>query len=98
MTNKQKMPIGEIVKLMERGTITLPAKYRKELDLSEGEFLNVFVWKDFLVVVPIEMKPKDKKGLTKPADWTEDTPEEYMKKVRYNPLEELWARRLREEW
>lgn len=92
------MPVGEIVKLMERGTITLPAKYRKELDLNEGEFLNVFTWKGFLVVVPIEMKPKSKKWLTEPADWTKDSPGDYMKKVRYNPLEELWAMRLRKAW
>ena len=92
------MPVGEIVKLMERGTITLPAKYRKELSLSEGEFLNVFAWKGFLVVVPIEMKPKSKKWLTESVDWVKDTPKDYMKKVRYNPLEELWAMRLREAW
>lgn len=93
------IPIGEVVKLMDRGVITLPSKYRKALNIEEGELLNIFPWEGLLIVAPVSLKTKIKvKREIKDADWTTDRPLEYMKKVRYNPLEKLWAKRLREGW
>ena len=95
----QAMPVGEIVKLMERGTITLPAKFRKKLGVEKGEFLNVFSWQDLIIVSPIKITPKSvSKRQSLAADWNKDKPAEYLKKVRYNPLEKLWAKRIREDW
>lgn len=96
MNNKQTMPIGEIVKLMERGQITIPAKYRKKLGLSSETPLNVFEWRGIVVIVPVELKGKPFEKESKSADWIKDTPQEYLRKVRYNPLEELWAIMARE--
>ncbi|OGD54844.1 hypothetical protein A3J78_00825 [Candidatus Beckwithbacteria bacterium RBG_13_35_6] len=95
----QAMPTGEIVKLMDRGTITLPSKLRKKLNLKEGEYLNVFPWSGLLVVAPIDITAKitaKKQSLS--ADWNTDTPAEYLKKARYNSLEKLWAKRVKEGW
>lgn len=92
MTNKQTIPIGEIVKLMERGQVTIPAKYRKKLGLTSDTPLNVFEWRGMVVIAPVELEAKILEAGSKPADWIKDTPQEYLKKVRYNPLEELWVK------
>lgn len=97
MDNKQTMPTGELVKLMERGQITIPAKYRKKLGLTPETPLNVFEWRGMVVIVPVELEPKSLKVERKSADWTKDAPQEYLRKVRYNPLEELWAQMAREK-
>lgn len=89
--DKQPIPIGEIVNLMERGQITIPARYREELGLTTDTPLNVFEWRGMVVVVPVRLEPKLFGVEREPADWTKDTPEEYLRKVRYNPLEELWV-------
>lgn len=45
------------------------------------------------MMVPVEFKFKIR--VKKAADWLKDIPEDYMAKVRYNPLEELWAKMAR---
>ncbi|MBM3209046.1 AbrB/MazE/SpoVT family DNA-binding domain-containing protein [Candidatus Shapirobacteria bacterium] len=90
------MPIGTIVKPMERGQVTIPASLRGKLKITPETLLNVFEWKGMIVIVPVEFRPKTVSGVM--ADWAKDTPEEYLAKVRYNPLEELWARMARESW
>lgn len=97
MANRQTMPVGEIIKLMERGQVTIPAKYRKKLGLTPDTPLNVFEWRGMVVIVPVEFEPKTLEVERKPADWTKDTPQEYLRKVRYNPLEELWVKMAREK-
>lgn len=92
------MPKGEVVKLMTRGTITLPTNLRKKLNLQPGELLNAFFWKGLVVIAPFEMLSKTVAKEDISADWIKDTPGEYLKKVRYNPLEALWAKRVREKW
>lgn len=91
------MPIGEIVKLMERGQVTIPAKYRKKLGLTRNIPLNVFEWRGMVVMIPVEFKAKNLKLKTELADWVKDSPQRYLQKVRYNPLEELWARMARQK-
>lgn len=95
--DSQKMPTGEIVKMMERGQVTIPAKYRRKLDLTPETPLNVFEWRGMVIVVPVDLEPKVSEVNDAPPDWTEDTPEEYLKKVRYTPLEELWAKMAKEK-
>ena len=92
----QTMPIGEIVKLMKRGQVTIPAKYRKKLGLTRDIPLNILEWRGMLVIVPVEFKSKIFELENEPADWDKDTPQEYLGKVRYNPLEELWAKMARQ--
>ncbi len=94
--NKEGVPVGEIVNLMERGQITIPVEYREKLDLTTETPLNVFEWRGMVVVVPVKLEPRIFGMKREPADWTKDTPEEYLRKVRYNPLEELWARMARD--
>lgn len=97
MNDPQALPVGEIVKLMERGQVTIPAKYRKRLGLTPETILNVFEWRGMVVIVPVKLEPKISERKKTPADWTRDSPQEYLKKVRYNPLEELWAKIAREK-
>lgn len=97
MNNPQALPVGEIVKLMERGQVTIPAKYRKRLGLTPETTLNVFEWRGMVVIVPVKLEPKISGVKKTPADWTRDSPQEYLKKVRYNPLEELWVKMAREK-
>jgi bifunctional DNA-binding transcriptional regulator/antitoxin component of YhaV-PrlF toxin-antitoxin module len=92
----QAMPVGHIVNLMERGQVTIPARYREQLGLTTETPLNVFEWRGMVVIVPVEFQPSIFGAKRETADWTRDTPAEYLKKVRYNPLEELWARMVRE--
>lgn len=84
--------MGEITKLMSRGQITIPAKYRKRLGLTPDTPLNVFEYRGMVVIMPVRVEPN---GLAFSArersDWFEDLPERYMEKVRYNPLEKLWV-------
>lgn len=94
--NREGMPVGEIVNLMERGQVTIPVKYREQLGLTTETLLNVFEWRGMVVVVPVKLEPKVFEMERESADWTKDTPEEYLNKVRYCPLEELWARVARE--
>lgn len=89
--NGQTMPAGEIVKLMERGQITIPAKYREELGLTPNTPLNVFQWRGMVVVAPINLTPRFSKVKGKTADWTKDSPQKYLNKVRYSALETLWT-------
>lgn len=93
---KQEMPVGEIVNLMERGQVTIPAKYRRKLNLTTETPLNVFEWKGMVVIVPVNLQPKIFGVESKAADWAKDTPEKYLEKVRYNPLEKLWTQMARE--
>ena len=93
--NKEGLPVGEIVNLMERGQITIPVEYREKLGLTTETPLNVFEWRGMVVVVPVRLEPKIFGVERESADWTKDTPQEYLKKVRYNPLEELWAKMAR---
>jgi len=93
----QTMPIGEIVKLMERGQVTIPAKYRKKLGLARNIPLNVFEWRGMVVMVPVELKAKNLESKTETADWVKDTPQQYLQKVRYSPLEELWVKMVRQK-
>lgn len=93
--NGQTIPVGEIVKLMERGQITIPAKYREELGLTPATPLNVFEWRGMVVVVPIKVEPQTSEQKERLADWRKDSPKQYLKKVRYNPLEELWTQMAR---
>ena len=85
----QSIPVGKIVKPMERGQVTIPATLRRKLEITPNTPLNVFEWRGMIIMVPVEFKFKI--GKRAAADWLKDTPEEYMAKVRYNPLEELWA-------
>lgn len=94
--NGKEMPVGEIVNLMERGQVTIPVRYREQLGLTTETPLNVFEWRGMVVVVPVRFEPKIFGIKRESADWIKDTPEEYLEKVRYNPLEELWARVARE--
>lgn len=87
------MPTGSIVNPMERGQVTIPAGLRKKLEITPDTPLNIFEWRGMIVMVPVEFKFKVKKRVS--ADWSEDRPEEYLAKVRYNPLEELWAKMAR---
>lgn len=89
------LPVGEIVKPMERGQVTLPVKLRNKLNITSDTPLNIFEWRGMIVVVPVEFKFKTAAMKRKTADWTKDTAKEYMAKVRYNPLEELWAKMVR---
>ena len=90
----QQIPVGEIVKIMDRGAITLPAKYRKKLDLKKGEIVNVIpVEPDGLFIVPVDVVPKKRK-----ADWGKDSVGEYMDKVRYNIFEKIRANEARKAW
>lgn len=45
-----------------------------------------------MVIVPVKLKPKISGTKKEPADWTKDSPQEYLRKVRYNPLEQLWTK------
>lgn len=88
------IPVGEIVKIMGRGAITLPATYRKKLGLKTGEIVNVLpVGDDGLLVLPVAVVPK-RRG----ADWTKDSVDEFMKKVRYNLTERLRTDIARRAW
>ncbi|MCH7640775.1 AbrB/MazE/SpoVT family DNA-binding domain-containing protein [Patescibacteria group bacterium] len=87
----QQAPVGELVKIMERGAVTLPAKYRKKLGLKKGQVVNVIqIGSDGLFIMPVDIVPK-KRG----ADWTKDTPSEYMNKVRYNLANQLRTQQAR---
>lgn len=99
MGNKQEqaMPTGKVIKLMERGQVTIPAKYRRRLNLKPEALLNVFVWRGMVIAVPVELEPKTTEIEGEPADWNKDNPQEYLKKVRYTPLEELWTKMAREK-
>lgn len=97
MNDPQALPVGEIVKLMERGQVTIPAKYRKRLGLTPETTLNVFEWRGMVVIVPVKLEPKISGVKKTHADWTRDSPQEYLRKVRYNPLEELWVKIAREK-
>lgn len=89
----QSLPTGEIVRPMERGQVTIPAGLRKKLAITPETPLNVFEWRGMVVMVPVEFKFKIRKRAA--ADWLKDAPEKYLAKVRYNPLEELWAKMAR---
>lgn len=91
----EPIPVGEIVKPMERGQVTIPAELRRRLEITPKTPLNVFEWRGMIVMVPVEFKFKAKARTREAADWLKDTPAEYMAKVRYNPLEELWAKMAR---
>lgn len=93
----QTMPTGEVVRMMERGQVTIPAKYRRKLGLTPETPLNVFAWRGMVIVVPVELEPKVPEVGEAAPDWIEDTPQEYLRKVRYNPLEELWAKMAKEK-
>ncbi|KKR72663.1 MAG: hypothetical protein UU81_C0010G0008 [Microgenomates group bacterium GW2011_GWC1_41_8] len=96
---KTTMPVGELVKLMDRGVITVPTKYRKKLNLKKGELLNIFDWEGLLIVSPVDITPQTMPyRIADKPDWTKDSPSQYLKKVRYNKLEKLWAKRTQEGW
>lgn len=44
-----------IVKLRERGQLTIPSKYRKDLNLEENDALNVTKVGDVLILTPKRM-------------------------------------------
>lgn len=44
-----------VVKLRERGQLTIPYDYRKELGLGKEDMLNVFKIGDVLVLVPRQL-------------------------------------------
>ena len=92
------MPMGELVKLMDRGVITLPSKYRKKLNMRKGEILNIFDWEGIIIVAPVDISPQNANRIADKPDWSTDSPSEYLKKARYNKLEKLWAKRARENW
>lgn len=92
MNSSQTIPVGEIVTPMARGQITIPAKYRRKLKIDTNTPLNVFEWRGMIIVVPVKVTPYTIKYTREEVNWQKDTPEEYMRKVRYNPLEELWIR------
>lgn len=90
----QTLPIGEIVKIMGRGAITLPAAYRKKLKLQKGEVVNVLpIGEEGLLVLPVSVVPK-KRG----ADWNRDSVDDYMKKVRYGLMDHLRTDLARQSW
>lgn len=90
----ETIPRGELVKIMEGGTVTLPAKYRNHLGLKKGEVVSVILVDPFgMLITPIEIIPK-KRG----ADWTTDTAAEYMRKVRYNVVEKMRASSAKKAW
>jgi len=95
MSPIQTIPVGEVTRIMERGQVTIPAKYRKKLGLTTDVPLNIFEWKGMVVIAPVELKLKTFKGGNKAPDWVKDTPQAYLKKVRYNSLEELWLKMAR---
>lgn len=92
------LPIGKVIKPMERGQVTIPVELRNKLDITPETSLNVFEWRGLIVMAPIEFKLKTTPAKKVVADWAEDTPMEYLDKVRYNPLEELWAKMARKGW
>lgn len=90
----QQLPLGELVKIMERGTVTLPAKYRKKLGLNKGQVVNVVqIGSDGLFIMPVDIVPKKRS-----ADWTKDTHLEYMNKVRYSLANQLRSEQARRAW
>lgn len=89
----QHLPIGELVKIMERGAVTLPAKYRKRFGLQTGEVVNIVPTDQGLLVTPVDILPRKRN-----ADWTKDTPEQYMKKVRYSKQNKASTIRLKSIW
>lgn len=94
----EHIPVGEIVKPMERGQVTIPVKLRNKLKITPETPLNIFVWRGMIIVVPVEFKFKTIGIKRKPADWKKNSASEYLDKVRYNPLEELWAKMARKGW
>jgi len=87
-------PIGELVKVMDRGTVTLPSKFRKKLGLNKGQVVNVIqVGQEGLFIMPVDVSPKKRV-----ADWTEDTISEYMNKVRYTLANQLRSEQARRAW
>lgn len=89
-----QIPVGELVKIMDRGAVTIPAKYRKKLGLKKGEVVNVIpVEPDGLFIIPVDVVPKKRN-----ADWSKDTVEEYMNKVRYNIVEKIRTSQARNAW
>lgn len=92
------MPIGKIVKPMERGQVTIPLDLRERLKITPETPLNVFEWRGLIVLAPVEFKLKTTAEKREVADWEKDTPGEYLDKVRYNPLEELWAKMAKKSW
>lgn len=89
-----QIPLGELVKIMERGVITLPAKYRRTLGLKKGELVQVVLLeKKGLLVVPVEIG-SEKRG----ADWTKDSADKYLAKVRYSQVEKNRVESLNKAW
>lgn len=50
--------ISDVIKISDRGTITIPAKYRKSLNLDGTDFIGIKVTKDGLLLRPVEVWEK----------------------------------------
>ena len=48
------------IKILRSGQLTLPAKFRKVLDLKEGDFLDVELGKDKIILKPVIVIEKNK--------------------------------------
>ena len=57
MPGESKMPT---IKILRNGQLTLPAKFRKVLDLKEGDFLDVELGKDKIILKPVTVIEKNK--------------------------------------
>ena len=55
--------ISDVVKISPRGTITIPAKYRKSLKLESNSFIGIKAMKEGVLLRPVEIKEKN--GYTK---------------------------------
>jgi AbrB family looped-hinge helix DNA binding protein len=47
-----------IISINSRGTLTLPAEFRKKLALKEGDHLEITIDKGKIVITPVAIVPK----------------------------------------
>jgi len=55
--------ISDVVKISPRGTITIPSKYRKSLNIKNNSFIGIKATKEGVLLRPVEIK--EKSGYTK---------------------------------
>lgn len=59
----QQLLVRNLIKIMDRGAITLPAKYRKAIGLKKDEMVKVLpVGQEALLVMPVEVTPKKRQA------------------------------------
>lgn len=108
------MPIGDFIKPQPRGQVTIPGKLRKRLAITTDTVLNIFEDGGVIIMVPVVPTPvviisdkewrkaarETEKLKRNNTDWTtkDFSVAKYMEAVRYNPLEKLRSKRIREQW